>query len=65
MLKCTTKLLIISIFNKENKGATANPLKKRAFRRPMEQPVVDEDPRKVTELFMHCEDGTKTLYYHL
>jgi len=46
-------------------GATANPLKKRAFRRPMEQPVVDEDPRKVTELFQHCEDGTKTLYYNL
>ena len=34
-------------------------------RRPMEQPIVDEDPRKVTELFKHCEDGTKTLYYHL
>ena len=31
----------------------------------MEQPIVDEDPRKVTELFKHCEDGTKTLYYHL
>ena len=46
-------------------GATANPLKKRAFRRPMEQPVVDEDPRKVTELFQHCEDGTRTLYYNL
>jgi len=46
-------------------GATANPLKKRSFRRPMEQPVVDEDPRKVTELFQHCEDGTKTLYYNL
>ena len=35
------------------------------FRRPMEQPVVDEDPRKSLELFKHCEDGTKTLYYHL
>jgi len=46
-------------------GATANPLKKRTFRRHMEQPVVDEDPRKVTELFQHCEDGTKTLYYSL
>jgi len=46
-------------------GATANPLKKRSFRRPMEQPIVDEDPRKSLELFKHCEDGTKTLYYHL
>jgi len=48
-----------------SEGATANPLKKRSFRRPMEQPIVDEDPRKVRELFRHCEDGTKTLYYHL
>jgi len=48
-----------------SEGATANPLKKRSFRRPMEQPIVDEDPRKVKELFRHCEDGTKTLYYHL
>jgi len=46
-------------------GATANPLKKRSFRRPMEQPIVDEDPRLTTEMFKHCEDGTKTLYYHL
>merc|ERR1712119_29315 len=25
-----------------SEGATANPLKKRSFRRPMEQPIVDE-----------------------
>jgi len=48
-----------------SEGATANPLKKRSFRRPMEQPILDEDPRKIKELFRNCEDGTKTLYYHL
>jgi len=48
-----------------SEGATANPLKRRSFRRPMEQPVVEEDPRRVGDLFRHCEDGTKTLYYHI
>jgi len=48
-----------------SEGATANPLKKRSFRRPMEQPIMDEDPRKIRDLFRNCEDGTKTLYYHL
>jgi len=48
-----------------SEGPTANPLKRRSFRRPMELPVVAEDPRKVGELFAHCEDGTRTLYYHL
>ena len=48
-----------------SEGPTANPLKRRSFRRPMELPVVAEDPRKVGELFAHCEDGTKTLYYHV
>ena len=64
-----------------SEGSTANPLKKRSFRRPMEQPVVDEDPRfvfdclqnlvmlgtfrKVADFFRHCEDGAKTLYYHI
>ena len=42
-----------------------NILKFESFRRPMEQPIVDEDPRLTTEMFKHCEDGTKTLYYHL
>jgi len=48
-----------------SEGATANPLKRRSFRRPMELPVVNEDPRKVGELFAHCEDGTRTLYYNI
>jgi len=48
-----------------SEGATANPLKKRSFRRPMEQPIVDEDPRKVSDLFRHCEDATRTMYYHM
>jgi len=56
----------ISVFECiSSEGATANPLKRRSFRRPMEQPLVDEDPRKVADLFAHCEDGTKTLYYHI
>merc|ERR1719158_2051436 len=56
----------ISVFECiSSEGATANPLKRRSFRRPMEQPLVDEDPRKVLDLFAHCEDGTKTLYYHI
>jgi len=48
-----------------SEGVTANPLKKRCFRRPMEAPIADADPRKVKEMFRFCEDGTKTLYYHL
>jgi len=48
-----------------SEGATANPLKKRCFRRPMEAPIADTDPRKVKDMFRFCEDGTKTLYYHL
>jgi len=48
-----------------SEGATANPLKKRSFRRPMEQAIFDEDPRISSELFRHCEDGTNTLYYSL
>jgi len=48
-----------------SEGATANPLKKRSFRRPMEQSIFDEDPRIASELFRHCEDGTNTLYYSL
>jgi len=48
-----------------SEGTTANPLKKRAFRRPMEQPIMDEDPRKVKEMFRNCEDGSKSLFYQL
>jgi len=48
-----------------SEGVTANPLKKRSFRRPMEQALLDEDPRKLGDMFRHCEDGTKTLYYHI
>jgi len=48
-----------------SEASTANPLKKRAFRRPMDQPVDDHDPRKISDMFQYCEDGSKTLYYHL
>ena len=48
-----------------SEATTANPLKKKCFRRPMEQPIGDADPRKVKEMFRFCEEDTKTLYYHL
>ena len=68
-----------------SEASTANPLKKRAFRRPMDQvsvliflslpglvmhwlffqPVDEHDPRKISDMFQYCEDGSKTLYYHL
>merc|ERR1712142_955668 len=48
-----------------SEASTANPLKKRAFRRPMDQPVDEHDPRKIGDMFQYCEDGSKTLYYHL
>jgi len=46
-------------------AATSNPLKKRAFRRPMDQPIEEHDQRRISEMFQYCEDGSKTLYYHL
>lgn len=48
-----------------SEAATQNPLKKRAYRRPMDQPIEEHDPRRVSDLFQFCEDGSKTLYYHL
>merc|ERR1711962_1222057 len=48
-----------------SEASTANPLKKRAFRRPMDQPVDEHDPRKIGDMFQYCEGGSKTLYYHL
>ena len=29
------------------------------------QPVDEHDPRKIGDMFQYCEDGSKTLYYHL
>jgi len=48
-----------------SEGATENPLKKKSLRKPMEQPIADTDMKKIREMFKFCEDGTKTLYYHL
>jgi len=48
-----------------SEASTANPLKKRSFRRPMDQAVDEHDPRRINDMFQYCEDGTKTLYYHL
>ena len=31
----------------------------------MEQQIRDDDPRKIIDLFKFCNDGTKTLYYHI
>jgi len=56
----------VSIFECiSSEGTTGNPFKKKAFRRPMEQAIMDEDPRKIKEMFRNCEDGSKTLYYQL
>jgi len=48
-----------------SEATTANPLKKRSFRRPMDQAVDELDPRKIADLFQYCEDGSNTLYYNL
>jgi len=48
-----------------SEGVTNNPLKKRSFRKPLDHPISDSDQRRVKEFFQNCEDGTKTLYYHL
>jgi len=48
-----------------SEGTSSNPLKKRAFRKPMDNPISDDDQRKVPEFFSNCQDGTKTIYYHL
>jgi len=48
-----------------SEGVTSNPLKKRSFRKPLDHPISDSDQRRVKEFFQNCEDGTKTLYYHL
>jgi hypothetical protein len=34
-------------------------------RKPLDHPISDSDQRRVKEFFQNCEDGTKTLYYHL
>ena len=31
----------------------------------MDQAVEEHDPRKIQDMFQYCEDGSKTLYYHL
>jgi len=48
-----------------SESASANPLKKRSFRKPLDYPISDEDQRKIPEFFSNCEDGSKTIYYHL
>jgi hypothetical protein len=30
-----------------------------------EQALAASDPRSAAQLFAHCEDGTRTLYYHI
>jgi hypothetical protein len=34
-------------------------------RKPLDHPISDSDQRRVKEFFQNCEDGSKTLYYHL
>jgi len=46
---------------------TSSPLphKKRAFRRPLDHPISDEDRRPVGDWFSNCDDSIKTLYFAL
>jgi len=48
-----------------SEAVAANPLKKKTFRKPLDMPLSDDDQRRVAEMFSNCEDGSKTLYYHL
>merc|ERR1711962_398838 len=48
-----------------SESASANPLKKRSFRKPLGYAISDEGQRKIPEFFSNCEDGSKTIYYHL
>ncbi|XP_023327483.1 uncharacterized protein LOC111700705 [Eurytemora carolleeae] len=46
-----------------SESTSSNPLKKRAFRKPLDYPISNEDDRMVKDLFSNCEDGSRCLYY--
>jgi hypothetical protein len=48
-----------------SEASTANPLKKKSFRKALDYTLSDDDERKISQLFTNCETGDNSLFYQL
>jgi hypothetical protein len=48
-----------------SEAVSANPLKKKSFRKPLDYVLSDDDERKISQLFTNCDSGDHTIFYQI